>query len=185
MFVSLHVYFSFFFKLGAEYVQSMENKLTDGKKKYKKYQQKTLGMVGQLRPISPDFISYTNSGFHLVWTSPQPRIGISSEQTQSLRFLYNFMVDLKQQMENYLSTKDSSLRNFGCHFCLFVSGSSQGNTTTRSCNILTETGTTTINQNLVGYIQMDDQLYYRLLPTDKHKQTWINAFTNAEFFVTT
>ncbi|CAF2950546.1 unnamed protein product [Rotaria sp. Silwood2] len=91
------------------------------------------------------------------------------------------MVHVNEQMEKDLSPKDGSFENFGCHFCIFVSAVNQGNTTLRKFKVLNETGTDTKISELVGYIQMDDQQYYRLLPDEKHRQTWFNEFKTYAF----
>ncbi|CAF1089318.1 unnamed protein product [Adineta steineri] len=117
--------------------------------------------------------------------TPEPRIGVYSQKPQELRLLYDFMVDVKEQMEIDLLSKDKSFRNFGCHFCLFVSAENQANTTPRAFKVLNETGTDVKTTELVGYIQMDDQQYYQLLPDENHRQTWFSDFKRHDFIVTT
>ncbi|CAF1145259.1 unnamed protein product [Adineta steineri] len=95
------------------------------------------------------------------------------------------MVDVKEQMEKDLLSKDKSFRNFGCHFCLFVSAENQAHTIPRACKVLNETGTDVKTTELVGYIQMDDQQYYRLVPNENHRQTWFNDCKRHDFIVTT
>ncbi|CAF2906378.1 unnamed protein product [Rotaria sp. Silwood2] len=104
---------------------------------------------------------------------------------QRLRSLYDFMLSVNERMENDLSKKNQSFKNFGCHFCLFVSDNSQENTTVRQCNVLNETGKAVTTHGLVGYIQMDDQQYYRLLPDEQHRQKWFKEFEEHEFLVIT
>ncbi|CAF3863325.1 unnamed protein product [Adineta steineri] len=129
--------------------------------------------------------AYEKNGFSLVWMMPNPRIGVYSQKPQELRLLYKFMVDVKEQMEKDLLSKDKSFRNFGCHFCLFVSAENQAHTIPRACKVLNETGTDVKTTELVGYIQMDDQQYYRLVPNENHRQTWFNDCKRHDFIVTT
>jgi hypothetical protein len=76
-------------------------------------------------------------------------------------------------------------QNFGCHFCLFVSARSQANTAPRQFQVLNDTDIDVKTFDLVGYIQMDNEQYYRLLPVEHHRQTWFDAFKRRDYIVIT
>ncbi|UJR38854.1 hypothetical protein I4U23_031518 [Adineta vaga] len=172
-------------ELGETYVKNIRAKLQKAKEKYSGYKQKTVATVESLKSISFSLKSYEKNDFGLVWMTPAPRIGIYSQQPQRLRSLYNFMLDVNEKMEKDLSQKDQSFKNFGCHFCLFVSARSQESTTIRQCDVLNETGEGVKTQELVGYIQMDDQQYYRLLPNENYRRLWFDGFKRHDFLVIT
>ncbi|CAF1210425.1 unnamed protein product [Adineta steineri] len=167
------------------YVNSVRTKYQKTLQKYNGYKQKLVTTATNLQSIPLNVNAYEKNGFSLVWMTPDPRIGVYSQKPQKLRLLYDFMVDVKEQIEKDLLSKDKSFRNFGCHFCLFVSAENQANTTPRACKVLNGTGTDVKTTVLVGYIQMDDQQNYRLLPDEYHRQTWFNDFKRHDFIVTT
>jgi hypothetical protein len=67
---------------------------------------------------------------------------------------------------------------------LYVRDQSGTNVTSRQGQILTEDGQFTTNDNIVGYIQIDENQYLQWLP-QKLTQTWFNDFGQAEYFVGT
>ncbi|CAF4154965.1 unnamed protein product [Adineta steineri] len=172
-------------KLDDAYVKNVRTKYQKTLQKYNGYKQKLVTTAKNLQSIPFNVKAYEKNGFSLVWMTPDPRIGVYSQKPQQLRLLYDFMVNVKEQMEKDLLSKDKSFRNFGCHFCLFVSAENQANTTPRASKGLNETGTDVKTAELVGFIQMDDQQYYQLLPDENHRQTWFNDFKRHDFIVTT
>ncbi|CAF1089256.1 unnamed protein product [Adineta steineri] len=167
------------------YVKNVRTKYQKTLQKYNGYKQKLVTTAKNLQSIPFNVKAYEKNGFSLVWMTPDPRIGVYSQKPQQLRLLYDFMVNVKEQMEKDLLSKDKSFRNFGCHFCLFVSAENQANTTPRASKGLNETGTDVKTAELVGFIQMDDQQYYQLLPDENHRQTRLNDFKRHDFIVTT
>ncbi|CAF4210667.1 unnamed protein product, partial [Adineta steineri] len=168
-------------KLGDGYVNDVRTKYQETLKKFKVRKQKLVENVKSLQSIPFNVTAYEGNGFGLVWMIPHPRIGVYSENPQELRLLYDFMVGVNEQMERDLLLEDESFRNFGCSFCLFVSAESQTNTTPRIFEVLDETGTGVKSKELVGYIQMNEQQYYRLLPDGNHRQKWFNGFRRHEY----
>ena len=159
-------------------------------KEYRRYKDDCIGKgipnqsLMETTPLST-FNSNTNE-FELVWTSPAPRIGIiaRSPATTTLVSLYNFMSQVRSNIESQLSQRDKSISNFGCHFCLYVHGQSGTAVTCRQGQVLNENGQLSTNENMVGYIQIDESQYILWLPSNL-KQPWFNAFRQAEHFVDT
>ncbi|CAF3900162.1 unnamed protein product [Adineta steineri] len=168
-------------KFGDDYVWEIQNRFQETLQKYKEKKRKLVEYVDSLQSIPFNITAYENDGFGLVWMIPHPRIGVYSQKPQELHLLYNFMAGVNEQMEKYLSSKDKFFENFGCSFCLFVSGKNQTKTTPRRFKVLNETGTDVKRTELVGYIQMNEQLYYRLLPDENHQQKWFTEFERHEY----
>ncbi|CAF1003797.1 unnamed protein product [Adineta steineri] len=166
---------------GDDYVWEIQNRFQETLQKYKEKKRKLVEYVDSLQSIPFNITAYENDGFGLVWMIPHPRIGVYSQKPQELHLLYNFMAGVNEQMEKYLSSKDKFFENFGCSFCLFVSGKNQTKTTPRRFKVLNETGTDVKRTELVGYIQMNEQLYYRLLPDENHQQKWFTEFERHEY----
>ncbi|CAF4336911.1 unnamed protein product [Adineta steineri] len=128
------------------------------------------------------------SKFNLVWTSPAPRIGIITRSppnpNTSLADLYDFMEQIYSAMKNDLCEQEQNRKTFGCHLCLYVCGQLGTAVTCREGKILSEDGQITINQNLVGYIQVSESQYLRWLPYGA-RETWFNAFRESEHLVET
>ncbi|CAF0872769.1 unnamed protein product [Adineta steineri] len=128
------------------------------------------------------------SKFNLVWTSPAPRIGIINRSppnpNTSLADLYHFMEQIYFAMKKELREQEQKRKTFGCHLCLYVRGQSGTAVTCREGKILSEDGQITINQNLVGYIQVSESQYLRWLPYGA-RETWFNAFHESEHLVET
>ena len=124
--------------------------------------------------------------FELVWTSPNPCIGIIARSpiSSTLVSLYKFMSEVRIDAEKELSRQDKNYSNFGCHLCLYVRGQSGTNVTCRKGHILTENGSLQENPNFVGYIQMDAFEYVQWLPRQL-KEVWLDAFKQIEHFVRT
>ncbi|CAF0957050.1 unnamed protein product [Adineta steineri] len=126
------------------------------------------------------------SKFNLVWTSPAPRIGIitRSPSNTSLADLYHFMTQTHSNTDKELPQWELNETTFDCHLCLYVRGQSGTAVTCREGKILSEDGQITINQNLVGYIQVSESQYLRWLPYGA-RETWFNAFRESEHLVET
>jgi hypothetical protein len=76
--------------------------------------------------------------------------------------------------------------NFGAHLCLHVSGQKKIKSclVERSNRALVNDINRTISVRIVGYIQMDEQLYLRWLPHFFHL-TWLNEFGQNQHLVHT
>jgi hypothetical protein len=124
--------------------------------------------------------------FELVWTSPAPRISIiaRSPDDTTLADLYKFMSQVHSDIQEELSRRNGSMTTFDCHLCLYVRGQSGTTVTSRQGQISTEDGQFTTNDNIVGYIHIDENQYLQWLP-QQLTQTWFNAFRQAEYFVGT
>jgi hypothetical protein len=85
-----------------------------------------------------------------------------------------------------LSFINPLFENFGVHLCLYVSGKKKNKTylTQRSDRVLINNSDPIKLVRLVGYIQMDEQLYLRWLPAHFHR-IWLNQFQNRQHLVVT
>lgn len=130
--------------------------------------------------------TFNSNEFQLVWITPAPRIGVIARSSNSttLSSLYTFLSKVRVDAEKQLSKCDRNFANFGCHLCLYVSGSFGTNTTRRQSQIFSEDGRLTTNTDLVGYIQMDASQYVQWLPFNI-KEAWLDAFKREEHFVHT
>ncbi|CAF1494963.1 unnamed protein product [Adineta steineri] len=172
-------------ELGDDYISKLRTGFQKTSRKYEGYKMKTVASAKNLQSMPFNVKSYDKNGFGLVWMIPDPRIGVYSQKPQELHLLYDFMVDVYEQMEKDLSSKHESFKKFGSHCCIFVSGESQLNTTPRTFKVLNEIGTNMKTEEIVGYIQMGEQEYYRLLPDESHRQVWLNMFKEHDFIVIT
>ncbi|CAM4797381.1 unnamed protein product [Rotaria magnacalcarata] len=161
------------------------------REQYKKYQ---LGCVNKKYARNSSVESYSLSNldansneFKLAWISSAPRIGVIAlnPDNTTLASLYNFMSEVRVKATAELNRHDPTFNDFGCHLCLYVSGkTSDTKVTSRSGQVLRETGDLTENTNLVGYIQMDESQYAQWLPTAIREQ-WLTQFADSEHFVST
>ena len=135
--------------------------------------------------IFADFCSSQNQ-FELVWITPQPRIGviIKPGMQATLAQLYQYMSEVYNYLENQLRNYAKNMKYFGGHFCLHVQGANDSTVVRRSGRILTGNGIPMISQDLIGYIQIGETDYPKCLPR-RFRETWLNAFENAEHFVDT
>jgi len=153
---------------------------------YTKYKAQTLSAARSINIQLPISLSSFNNGeFSLVWTSPAPRIGImwDSSKRSNLASLYDFMNNIRIQMEQHLRQSDKSFENFGCHQCLFVRGQLDTELTQRDCQVFSANSRWE-RQPIVGYIQMEELQYYKWLPVNL-RDYWLMAFDGAEHFVRT
>jgi hypothetical protein len=81
-----------------------------------------------------------------------------------------------------LSLINPLFKNFGAHLCIYVSGKTY--LTQRSDRIFHNEFEPIKLVRLVGYIQMDEQLYLRWLPAKFHRM-WLNEFQNRQHLVIT
>ncbi|CAF1045420.1 unnamed protein product [Adineta ricciae] len=174
--------------------QSAEQGITNlHKKNMRKYQnykndciQKPIPNSTPVESIALSRFNPNTNEFRLVWLASTPRIGVVAQapaQTK-LASLYRFMSDTRVAMERALSQVDPSFGNFGCHFCLYVRDQTDTFTTCRPDQILTANGEISVDPNIVGYIQMDENQYAQWLPSNV-RQKWLGEFSRAEHFVRT
>ena len=123
--------------------------------------------------------------FSLVFLAGMPRIGIVAKTRYTdLKTLYNFMVDFYRRAMKRLSSINRRYTNFGAHLCLFVRGNKHDcGLTQRDGRVLLD-GHRTKPVRLVGYVQMDEQLYLRWLPSIYH-DIWLNEFKTFPHLVLT
>jgi hypothetical protein len=76
--------------------------------------------------------------------------------------------------------------NFGAHLCLYVSGKKKTNSRLiqRADRVLVNDINPIKSIRIVGYVQMDEQLYLRWLPAIFHP-IWLNQFRNNQHLVLT
>jgi len=132
---------------------------------------------------------FNTSKFTLVFLASSPRIGIIAKTTNiDLKILYNFMNNFYLSAQKKLSVINSSFENYGAHLCLYVSGKKKMNNYShliqRSDRVLINDINPIKLVRIVGYIQMDEQLYLRWLPPNFH-QIWLNQFQNSQHLVVT
>lgn len=158
--------------------------------KYQKYKNDCIQKrIPDQTPVQSIALSTFNSNtneFQLVWLASTPRIGVVAQapaQTK-LASLYQFMSNTRVSMERALSQVDRSFANFGCHLCLYVRDQMDTLTTCRPDQVLTANGTISVDQNIVGYIQMDENQYAQWLPGNLRRK-WLDEFSRAEHFVRT
>jgi len=150
---------------------------------------------GKLGILSEDLVSdvqlqlFESDDFGLVWMCPEPRIGVFVKQNPNnpsltLRMLYNFLSKTVEQVEQRLSAINKQYQNFGSHLCLFVNGQEYTwNLTYQIYHCLTEMVQLS-PISIVGYIQMDEQQYFRWLPYE-FKPVWLTHFEHFEHIVLT
>lgn len=172
------------------------NKLYDdyliSKVQYKRYQNRCLSKarlylnhsISSRIPLE----EFNTSKFTLVYLASTPRIGILAKNTQiNLRNLYFFMNNFYLTVRKKLALISPSYENFGAHLCLYVSGKSQisSQVIQRSDRILVNNNQNPIRTvRLVGYVQIDEQLYLRWLP-NKFQLIWLEQFQSSQHCVST
>jgi hypothetical protein len=131
---------------------------------------------------------FNTSKFTLVFLASSPRIGIIGNNINiDLKVLYNFMNNFYLSARKKLSLINPLFENFGVHLCLYVSGEKKKKNSQliqRSDRILINDINPIKSVRIVGYIQMDEQLYLRWLPSIFH-QIWLNQFQNNQHLVLT
>lgn len=130
---------------------------------------------------------FNTSTFRLVYLASSPRIGVIAKTNDiDLRILYSFMNDFYLSARNKLVKVNRLFDNFGAHLCLYVSGRNEGNgqLIERLDRALIDDYNPVKLVNLVGYIQMDEELYLRWLPA-KFQRIWLKRFANRAHLVLT
>jgi len=130
---------------------------------------------------------FNTSKFTLVFLASTPRIGIIAKKTNiELKVLYNFMNNFYLTARKKLSIINPLYENFGVHLCLYVSGKKKINShlIQRLDRVLVNDINPIKSVRIVGYIQMDEQLYLRWLPAIFHR-IWLNQFQNSQHLVLT
>lgn len=174
-----------------DYLNQLDDDYLVSKVQYKRYQSRCLSKaylylnhsIAARVPLE----EYNTSKFTLVYLASTPRIGILAKNTQiNLRNLYFFMNNFYLTVRKKLSLINRSYENFGAHLCLYVSGKSQisSQVIQRSDRILVNDINLIKTVRLVGYIQIDEQLYLRWLP-NKFQLTWLEQFQSSQHFVST
>lgn len=131
---------------------------------------------------------FNTSKFTLVFLATTPRIGILANNLNiELKVLYNFMNNFYLSARKNLALVNPLYENFGVHLCLYVSGKKkQMNTqlTQRNDQVLVNDIIPIKLERIVGYVQLDEELYLRWLPRIFHG-TWLNQFKNKQHIVVT
>jgi hypothetical protein len=130
---------------------------------------------------------FNTSKFTLVFLASSPRIGIIAKNLKiRLNVLYDFMNHFYSSARKKLSLINPLYENFGAHLCLFVKGKKKKNSnlTERVDRVLVNHINPIELIRIVGYVQMDEQLYLRWLPIVFH-QTWLNEFQQHQHLVLT
>ncbi|CAF5201395.1 unnamed protein product, partial [Rotaria magnacalcarata] len=175
-----------------DYLHQMHRDFISSKIKYTEYQKKCLSMA---HLCYNDLVSYyvplhqfNTSKFTLVFHASSPRIGIIAKNTNiDLKVLYNFMHNFYLSARQRLSLFNPLYENFGVHICLHVSGTKKN-----KAHLIERADRVLINDvhhpiklvHIVGYIQMDEQLYLRWLPAIFHR-IWLNEFQKIQHLVVT
>ncbi|UJR21365.1 hypothetical protein I4U23_024457 [Adineta vaga] len=174
-----------------DYLTQMENDFISSKLKYNQYQIKCLSMAYRCinDPISyyVPLSQFNTSKFTLVFLACSPRIGIITKKKNiELKTLYSFMENFYFSARKKLSTIHPLFDNFGAHLCLYVTGKKNKNVNVveRTDRILFNNIQQIKSERIVGYIQMDEQLFLRWLHPIYH-QTWLNEFKKSQHFVST
>jgi hypothetical protein len=161
------------------------------KVKYTQYRDKCLSMAYKCfnDPVSyyVPLQQFNTSKFTLVYLASTPRIGIIAKNTNiELKVLYNFMNNFYLSARKKLSLINPLFENFGVHLCLYVKGKKKKNSilTERSDGVLVTHRNPIKSIPIVGYIQMDEQLYLRWLPAIFHP-VWLNEFQKTQHLVIT
>lgn len=161
------------------------------KTKYTQYQNKCLSMASLCLndPVSSyvPLYQFNTSKFTLVFLASSPRIGIIAKKSNvHLKFLYHFMNNFYLSARKKLSLKNSLYQNFGAHLCLNVSGIKNNNShlVERFDRVLVDDIKPIRLERIVGYVQMDEQLYLRWLPAS-FQPIWLNEFKKSRHIVLT
>ncbi|CAF1185647.1 unnamed protein product [Rotaria sordida] len=174
-----------------DYLNQLHKDFILSKIKYNHYQNKCISMAYLCfnDPISyyVPLYEFNTSKFSLVFLASSPRIGIIAKKTNiDLKILYYFMNNFYLLVRKKLSLINSLYENFGVHLCLYVRGRKKNQThlCERYDRILINDSNQIKLVRIVGYIQMDEQLYLRWLPTIFH-QIWLNEFQKSQHLVQT
>jgi hypothetical protein len=169
----------------------MEKDFISAKLKYNEYRDQCLSMASRCfnDPVSylVPLHQFNTSKFALVFLASSPRIGVIAKRTNvDLRVLYNFMEKFYITARKKLSAVNSLYENFGVHICLHVGGTKKKHEhlVERPDRILFNTVQRIKVEPIVGYIQMDEQLYLRWLPASFHR-TWLQEFRGSQHLVLT
>ena len=137
--------------------------------KYNKYRSETANQASSASAIAVELP--TSPSFELAWMRDEPRLAVCLKggQAQSLRHLYDFFITTENALKNRIN-------QYGSHFCLYVSGQSNPNTTSRPASVFTATGSET-SVPIVGYLQLGSTDYYQILPQNL-KVPWLQLFQN-------
>ena len=125
--------------------------------------------------------------FRLVYLASTPRIGVVAKTKDiDLQILYSFMNDFYLSARSKLVKVNRLFDNFGAHLCLYVSGRNEGNchSIERLDRVLIDDSNPVKLVNIVGYIQLDEELYLRWLPV-KFQRIWLNRFQSRAHLVLT
>ncbi|CAF0938123.1 unnamed protein product [Adineta steineri] len=175
-----------------DYLEQLEEDLIFLKQKYNQYRDRCISMaylcfddpVSYYIPLH----QFNTSKFTLVFLASTPRIGVLAKKTDiNLKYLYFFMNNFYSLAQKKLSLINPLFENFGAHLCLYVSEKKKANSnlTERTDKILINTMNNPIKlTRIVGYIQMDEQLYLRWLPPVFH-HIWLKEFKKNQHLVVT
>jgi hypothetical protein len=159
--------------------------------KYNQYRDKCISMAYLCfnDPVSyhVPLNQFNTSKFTPVFLASSPRIGIIAKKANmDLKVLYNFMNNFYLLARKKLSLINPSYENFGVHLCLHVSAKKNKNShlIERSDRVLINNINPIKVMRIVGYIQMDEQLYLRWLPSIFHR-IWLNEFQKSQHLVLT
>ncbi|CAF0890782.1 unnamed protein product [Rotaria sp. Silwood1] len=174
-----------------DYLNQLHKDFILSKIKYNDYKNKCISMAYLCfnDPISyyVPLYQFNTSKFQLVFLASSPRIGIITKNTNiDLKILYNFMNNFYLSARKKLSQINCLYENFGVHLCLHVRGrkENKSNLIERFDRILINDSNPIRLVRIVGYIQMDEQLYLRWLPTIFHS-IWLNEFQKSQHLVLT
>lgn len=175
-----------------EYVHQLHKDFVLSKIKYAEYRNQCLSMAYLCYndPVSDDvpLHQFSSSKFTLVFLASSPRIGVIAKTTDlDLKALYHFMNNFYLSARKKLSLFNYLYENFGAHLCLHVSGTKMNKSylIERSDRILVNDIHHPIKlARLVGYMQMDEQLYLRWLPTNL-QPIWLHEFQKNQHIVVT
>lgn len=174
-----------------DYLNQMEKDLLSAKVKYNQYRDQCLAMASRCLndPVSYQvpLFQFSTSQFALVFLASSPRIGVVARKTNvPLTALYHFMENFYLTARKKLSAINPLYENFGIHLCLHVSGMKKHDEhlVERPDRILFNGIQRIKTERIVGYIQMEEQLYLRWLPASFHR-TWLSEFRACQHLVLT
>ena len=174
-----------------DYLNQLHRDFSLAKIKYSQYRDRCLSRAYQCfnDPVSyrVPLEQFNTSEFRLVYLASSPRIGVMAKTTHiDLEVLYYFMNDFYLSARNKLAKINPLFNNFGVHLCLYASGQKEGHgqLVERSDRVLMNDANPVKLVSLVGYIQMDEELFLRWLPAKFHR-VWLNRFRNRLHLVLT
>ena len=161
------------------------------KHRYTEYRDRCLALAYQClnSPIAycVPLEQFNTSQFSLVFLTATPRIGIRTKNAQvDLKVLYHFMNHFYLSAKRKLSAVDRQYHNLGAHLCMHVSGNKKKKSrlVERSRRAFIHTTEQIEVVRLVGYVQMDEQLYLRWLPA-AYQSIWLDEFAKSSHLVLT